>query len=117
MRLVITRSQTEVKGMLGGSKGFSFTLAYRLELTANEQEIVRKYKLGTYAVTFKTVQGSSYPDDTIDSMCIGASQTVGSVETLLRNESVIKDACDKLPILFQVVSSFGGSEVIEYPRA
>ena len=116
MRLVVKRSQTEVKGMLGGSKGFSFTLAYQVQLTPEEQEIVRKYKLGTYPVTFKTIQGNSIADDTIDSMTMGTSQTVSSVETLLRNEEVIKDACDKLPVLFDVISSFGGSEVIDYPR-
>jgi hypothetical protein len=28
----------------------------------------------------------------------------------------VKDACDALPDLFMVVRTFGGDEVIDYPR-
>lgn len=116
MRLIINRRQEDVKGMLGGHKGVSFTLAYRLELTAEESELVRHYKLEDYAVTWKTVQGNQVPDDTIRNMTLGRSQTVSDVATLLKNESVVKNACDSLPKLFGVVRTFGGDEVIDYPR-
>jgi hypothetical protein len=116
MRLVIQRNQQAVKGMLGGNKGVSFTLAYRLELTPEEQELVRQYKLESYPVTWHTVQGTRLPDDTIGSMTQGTSQTLTDVTTLVRNEDIVKDACDSLPTLFEVVRTFGGSEVIEYPR-
>ncbi|WP_433733978.1 hypothetical protein ACQP0C_17705 [Nocardia sp. CA-129566] len=116
MRLNIQRSQNEVRGMLGGSKGFTFTLSYRLDLTPAERGVVDKYKLFDYPVTFSTFQGTRVPDDTIGKMLNGASQTVNSVETLLKNEEVIKQACDSLPILFNVIQSFGGTEVIDYPR-
>ena len=65
MRLVIQRRQNEVKGMLGGSKGFNFTLQCRLELTEHERAVVDRYKLQGYAVTYRTVQGTRVPDDTI----------------------------------------------------
>jgi hypothetical protein len=116
MRLVVERNQQALKGMLGGNKGVSFTLAYRLELTPEEQELVRQYKLESYPVTFHTVQGARLPDDTIASMMQGASQTLTDVTTLVRNESIVKDACDALPTLFEVVRTFGGREVIDYPR-
>jgi hypothetical protein len=116
MKLVVRRSQSEKKGMLGGSKGFEFTLSYQLVLDAGESAIVDRYKLNDYPVTFRTVQGTQMPDDTIGSMRQGTSQTVSSVETLLRNEEVVKSACDKLPVLFSVVESFGGEETIDYPR-
>jgi hypothetical protein len=38
------------------------------------------------------------------------------VTTLVSNEEVIKEACDGLPTLFEVVRTFGGEEVVEYPR-
>jgi hypothetical protein len=57
------------------------------------------------------------PDDTISNMLVGRSQTFSDVTTLvMKNESIVKDACDTLPVLFQVVRTFGGEEVIEYPR-
>lgn len=116
MRLNIQRKQNEVRGMLGGSKGFTFTLSYRVDLTQAERGVVDKYKLMDYPVTFTTFQGTSIPDDTIGKLLNGASQTVNSVETLLKNEEVIKRSCDSLPTLFAVIQSFGGNEVIDYPR-
>jgi hypothetical protein len=117
MRLIISREQEDIKGMLGGHKGVSFTLAYRLELTPEETELVARYKLEEYPVTWKTIQGTRVPDDTIKNMVAGRRQTLSDVMMLLKNENVIKDACDGLPVLFGVARSFGGQEVIDYPRA
>jgi hypothetical protein len=116
MRLVISRNQQAMKGMLGGHKGVQFTLAYRLELTSEETELVRTYKLEEYPLTFRSFQGQQAADDTVANMVGGRSQTLTDVTTLIRNETIIKDACDQLPQLFDVVRTFGGDEVVEYPR-
>jgi hypothetical protein len=116
MKLVINRNQQAVKGMLGGHKGVEFTLAYRLVLTPEEASLVQEYKLEGYALTWHTTQGARVPDDTIGNMVAGRSMTLASVTTLVRNESIVKRACDDLPILFSMVRTFGGDEVIEYPR-
>jgi hypothetical protein len=116
MKLVIKRSQQDVKGMLGGHKGVSFTLSYRLVLTPEEEALVAKYKLEGHPLTWTTSQGVKSPDDTIANMVVGRTQTVSNVTTLVRNENIVKDACDSLPVLFEVVRTFGGEEVIEYPR-
>jgi hypothetical protein len=117
LKLVISRRQADVKGMLGGHKGVDFSLVYRLELTREEQELVEKYKLGGYPLTWKNVaQGGRVPDDTIANMVVGRGQTLSDVTTLIKNEEIIKNACDALPTLFSVVRTFGGDEVIEYPR-
>jgi hypothetical protein len=117
LRLIISRRQQDIKGMLGGHKGVSFTLAYRLELTPEESELVSRYKLGEYPVTWHSLQGQRMPDDTIQNMVAGRSQTLSDVTTLLNNENIVKDACDSLPTLFEVVRTFGGDEVVDYPRA
>ncbi|WP_409430746.1 hypothetical protein ACJEIK_28365 [Mycobacterium sp. SMC-16] len=39
MRLVIQRSQNEVRGMMGGSKGFKFSLTCQLQLTRDELDM------------------------------------------------------------------------------
>jgi hypothetical protein len=116
MRLIINRSQAARTGLLGGHKGVEFTLSYRLELSSDENALVDRYRLASYPLTWKTVQGSRMPDDTIASMTEGRVETVSDVTTLLQNEEIIKTACDGLPPLFEVVRSFGGDEVIEYPR-
>lgn len=117
MKLAIQRSQQDIKGMLGGHKGVSFTLSYRLILSAEEQELVKRYKLEEYPVTWQTIQGTRMPDDTIGNMTAGRTQTLSDVTTLVKNENVVKEACDSLPVLFEVVRTFGGEEVIEYPRS
>lgn len=117
MKLVIKRNQQAQKGMLGGNKGVAFTLGYRLALSPEESQLVQEYRLSDYPLTYRTVQGSRIPDDTIGSMVQGSSQTVSDVTTLVRNEEIIKSACDDLVPLFTMVRTFGGEEVIEYPRA
>lgn len=102
--------------MMGGHKGVQFTLTYRLELTREEADLVDRYKLSTFPITFHSVQGARVPDDTIGNMLQGRSTTLSDVTTLLNNENVVKDACDQLPVLFDVCRSFGGDEIIDYPR-
>jgi len=116
VRLLIQRDQQEVKGMFGGSKGISFTLKYQLQLNEEEQEIVRRYRLESYPLTWNTVQGTRMPDDTVGNMMEMRTQTLTDVTTLLKNEEIVKSACDALPHLFNVVRTFGGKEVIDYPR-
>jgi hypothetical protein len=111
MRLIIKRRQQDMKGMLGGHRGVQFTIDYRLELTQEEAELVRRYKLENYPIT---TQGASIL--TLDAYTRGQSQTVTDVTTLVKNENIIKEACDELPVLFDVCRSFGGDEVVEYPR-
>lgn len=116
MRLVINRSQQDVKGLMGGHRGVSFTLSYQLQLTSEETALVQRYKLENYPVTWSNTPQGRIPDDTIGNMVAGRSQTVTDVTTLLRNEEIVKSACDDLVNLFEVVKSFGGEEVIDYPR-
>ncbi len=116
MQLVINRSQQDVKGMMGGHKGVQFTLSYKLVLTDDEAALVQRYKLGEYALTWRTIQGNRISDDTISNMVQGRTQTLTDVTTLLSNEEIVTNACDQLPGLFAVVRSFGGQEVIDYPR-
>lgn len=116
MKLVIRRSQADVKGILGGHKGVNFTLGYRLDFTPEETELVRRYNLESYPLTWTSLQGTRVPDDTIGRLVQGRSQTLTDVTTLVQNEEIVKNACDQLPTLLDVVRSFGGEEVVEYPR-
>lgn len=50
-----------------------FTLHYQLQLTETQAALVAQYKLQEYPVTFRTVQGTQVPDDTLGSMVAGRS--------------------------------------------
>lgn len=117
MQLEISRSQEDYKGLLGGHKGVTFTLSYRLRLSQQEQEIVEQYNLGEYAVTWqRDAQNVRRPDDTINNMLAGRVVRRQDVTTVISSEAIVKDACDELPALFDFCRSFGGTEIIEYPR-
>lgn len=112
MRLIISRRQADKKGMLGGHKGVSFTLTARIELTEDERRLLDHYKVWDYPLF---TRGPGVPI-TIRHLAQGDTQTVDNVEVLLRNEEIIKDALDNVPPLLDVLRSFGGDEVVAYPR-
>ena len=112
MRLVIHRSQADKKGMLGGHKGDAFTLSTRLEFTDEESQLLEHYKMWDYGLLSR----GQLPV-TIRQLVQGDSQTVENVEVLLGNEDIVKRALDQIPPLLGVLRSFGGDEVIEYPRS
>lgn len=116
MRLVINRNQQVDTDRKGRTKSVNFILNVQLQLTEHEMQIVERYRLHDYPLTYRTIQGTQIPDDTIGKLLQGRTQSVSSVETLINNERVVKDACDALPPLFKVVATFGGNEVIDYPR-
>lgn len=116
MKLVITREQQDVKGAFGGHKGVSFKLACRLELTAEETELVNRYKLQGYALTTTMFNGQEVTGISLGALIQGQSMTVNDVTTLIHQENIIKDSCDQLPYLFDLCRNFGGQETIEYPR-
>ena len=116
MKLIINRSQHDQKGMLGGHKGVNFTLRYRLVLTEEERQLVERYRLNGHTITTRTFQGREIPGTSIADMVQGQSSIVTDVTHLIREENVIKNACDELPVLFDICRSFGGDEVIDYPR-
>ncbi len=92
-------------------KGVSFKLAMRTEFTPEEAALISRYKMGSYLLL--DLPGHFL---TPDSMAQGATWVETSVERLLVIENGVKKALDKLPLLFDVLRSFGGDEVVEYPR-
>ncbi len=79
MRLIISRNQQDVKGVFGGHKGVQFTLGYRLELTQEEAELVRRYNLGSHTLTTRVIDGVSVPATTLAELMAGRDQTVSGV--------------------------------------
>jgi hypothetical protein len=116
MKLIISRGQHDIKGMLGGHKGVNFSLKCRLELTGEEAGLVQKYKLDFYPLTLREFQGTTMPGISISALVTGHTSVVSDVTKLVREENIIKNACDELPTLFDVCRSFGGDEVVAYPR-
>ncbi|MBI4800410.1 MAG: hypothetical protein HY794_17100 [Desulfarculus sp.] len=115
MKLIIERNQREKKGLLGGYKGVAFSLACKLELSPEEKDLVDRYIVGNYTLTYRTLSdGTQEAENTLNGLMAGGYMELEDVATLLHNEEVIKDACQKFKILLEVMKTFGGQEVIEF---
>lgn len=109
MELLIKRNQD--KGMLGGIK---FILEAKAILSAEEQELVKKYKVSKY-VLFDSKEKQhlggiiatgpiSY---TINDLIAGTSEKVKEVSILLEKKTLI-NACKNLKATLDVMKSFRG---------
>jgi hypothetical protein len=114
MKLIIKRDQKAQTGFLGGHKGMTFILTTRLELSPQEQELVKKYKAEDHPLTFSDHDGVQLPKNTVTSLMRGTTVEVSDITVLLNNEQVIKDACKEFRNLLDVMATFGGEEVIEF---
>lgn len=109
MKLIIRRDHA--KAFLGGMK---FMLSCRVELTREEQELLRKYKAYREPLTYKERKGVEIPSLYIQDIINGVSYKTKDIETLLNNEEVIKDTCQSFKNYLEVMASFGDEKVIEF---
>jgi len=113
MKLRIRRDQAAKKGLLGGHKGMRFSLSCRVEISPEEDELIRKYKVHEYPLTWRETDRGNVPGLTVQDLTTGYNVELDDVGTLLSNEEVIKEACNDFKNLLTVMSTFGGEEVIE----
>ena len=114
MKLYITRDQESRKGLLGGHKGMRFILSCRIELSPEETDLVEKYKQWNVRVySYLTIKEKEVIH-TLRDLCNGITVWCDGAPDLLADEERIKEACENLKILLDVMASFGGEEVIEY---
>jgi len=104
MKLIIKRDQD--KGFLGG---ISFILEAKVQLTPEEDGLVKKYK--AHKEVLYTRGERRY---TISDLLNGARDKCKDITILLNNEDVYKEACKHFKTLLGVMASFGGEEVIEF---
>jgi len=112
MRLRLRRNQQEKKGLFGGRKGFDFRLTFQVELTPEERDLIRKYRVGDYVLTVYKIRETEIPVQ-VRSLEEGHTSVVEDVTDLLDLEEKIKESCKNLQVLLGVMASFGGEEILE----
>lgn len=90
-----------------------FGLSCQVEINPEEQELVNKYKVYDYVLTWRESDEGKSPGLTVGELVNGKTYELDDVITLLNNEEVIKNACQDFKNLLLVMASFGGKEVIE----
>ncbi len=132
MELILKRDQAGK--MMGGVK---FELSARVELTGEENEVIKKYKadklilhsrkpslaqagIEVGSVT-KAIGGKIldkvFSEITIGKLTNGVSFTCDNINEVLDHEDKIKEACATFYTYLAVMQNFGGEERISYPEA
>lgn len=114
MKLIIKRDQKQEEGSFGGGKDMKFLLSCRIELTPEEQSLIKKYKVEQKMLAAISIDPKQSGLLFINDLIIGKTYECKNVITLLDVEDKIKKACENFKALLAVMDSFGGEEVIEY---
>lgn len=110
MKLIINKNQADKKGFFGGNKGVNFSLQYKVQLTSEEQELIKKYKIEN-----ETLMTNEKGDrTTIQDMINGRSLTTQNIELLQNNEDVAIEVCKTFKNYLNVLKSFGGDYILDF---
>jgi len=113
MKLIIKRDQSAKKGLFGGHKGMSFSLFTKVEINAEEQALIEKYKAGEQGLIWRSSEGVDVPILTIQQLIQGTTKDLRDVGALLDFEDEVKGACENFKNYLLVMASFGGEEIVE----
>ena len=130
MKLRLSKSQRS-KGVM--SKSVLFSLAAQVDLTAQEAEYVKKYKMGREVLYNKdrinqraelpsTVGGlvrdisamSMNINVTVENLVSGRTIECKDINEILDAEATVKTACGNLKGLLEACAGFEGEEIIDY---
>ena len=112
MQLSITRDQD--KGLLGGVK---FELKARVQLTNEEAELVKKYRVDRESLLIKEAKifGRAFEIKiTIGDLTGGQTFKCNDIAEIIETENNVKEACENFKNYIMAMKQFGGEEAIEY---
>lgn len=114
MKLVIQRDQRQQKGLLGGNKGAMFSISCQVQLTPQEQDLVKRYRVeNEKLVAAGTLKASLTQELTIGTLIQSVSLECPNIGALLESEKEIRNACRAFKNYLDVMATFGGQEVVE----
>lgn len=108
MKLFLKRKQADK--FFGG---VAFILNAKVEITHEEQELIRKYK--THKEILMVKADTLFPKDiTIEDLISGLKFDCKSIDEVLSYDKIVKQACERMKIYLETMKSFGGEEVLEF---
>jgi len=113
MKLILTKEQS--KGIMGG---ISFKVTAQVNLSYEEKELIKHYKLEKEILFRKRMVFWGEPTDTfidvkVIDLLAGETYKCKSLEEVMNYSSSLKEACETLKIYLEAAKTFGGQEVIE----
>jgi hypothetical protein len=107
MKLTIRRNQVEAEektGLLSRWRGIHFILSYRIELTPEEESLIKKYDLGENPFYAKI-------RDKINRDVVNETRDVWMLYNI---EKDIKENCKNLKDVLNMMASYRGEDEIEF---
>lgn len=101
MELVIDR-RFDPERTPGSTYTFPYRATLTLKLTEEEHQLVRDYQLGDHILT-----QSRFSITKVSDALHGATERVGSLDTLIGNEKAMKEACESLLAMLEYCRTFG----------
>ena len=118
MKLRLTKNQS--KGVLGiGIGDVRFEVKAEVELTADESELVRHYKLENEVLVSRplTILGKPVGDRevvvTVGNLLNGDSHKCKDLAEVIAYSEQLEEGCKVLKTYLEVASSFGGEEILD----
>ena len=114
MKLILTKSQS--KGLL---RGVRFEVKVEVELTDDEKDLIRHYKLEYEVLLSKklvNIWGQPTDDDvnvTVSNLLNGEVYKCKDLGEVIAYSNNLVNACETLKSYLIVAGSFGGQEVID----
>jgi hypothetical protein len=114
VKLRLRRGQA--KGVLGNVK---FELAVVVELTPEEQELVKRYKADRETLLQKDIRipftdRAITMNVTIGMLMYGQTFKCAGIAEILEYEKNVRESCQAFKSYLEVMRSFGGEEVLEF---
>jgi hypothetical protein len=107
MKFIIRRNQVEAEektGFLSKWRGIHFILSYRIELTPEEESLIKKYDLEENPL-YKKIRDKINKD---------VVEETRDVTFLYLIEKGVKEDCENLKNVLNMMSSYIGDNVIEF---
>ncbi|MBV5338782.1 MAG: hypothetical protein J0665_04375 [Deltaproteobacteria bacterium] len=99
--------------------GISFELSAKVELTSEESELIKKFKVEKESLLKKEIRipltGKSIVLSlTIGDLVSGQSFKCNDIAEIIETENNIKESCSVFKNYLEVMRHFGGQEVIQF---
>ena len=116
MKLILSQNQS--KGMMGMGS-VNFEVKAQVQLTPEEQDLIRHYKLENEVVLNRPELYFGQPTGekiqvTVKQLLNGEALKCRNLNQVLEYTEGAKSACENLKVWLEVAAQFGGQEVIEY---
>lgn len=113
MNLTINRNQEDKTGLLGGYKGKTFKVEFKLETTPEERRMVDDYALQNHTLVWRDTPEGKTPQLKASDLLTGYRYKDDNFGNVTKMEVSIIEACKAFNTLLLGLQAYNGKEIID----